>query len=152
MWGRRQFLKVVGGLMGVGAWSTEILAAFQTAWREAFALKGQSAVLEALGIVEPVIENPEGIEFIAPEIAENGAVVPIEVTSHLPETVRILILVQKNPNTLAADNQFYEHMHPHVALRLKLAETTEVRALVKSASGWSAVGKLVKVTLGGCGG
>lgn len=92
------------------------------------------------------------IGFKAPEIAENGAVVPVEVTSAIPATRSIAIVVVKNPHPLSADFQFPEGTEPFVATRIKVSETSEVIALVRTDAGFFTARRTVKVTLGGCGG
>lgn len=93
------------------------------------------------------------IAFIAPEIAENGAQVVIEVTSNIPGSQSISIFVEKNPMPLAATFNFANGALPQVRVPLKMAETSRVRAVVRTADGklWHAQ-REIKVTLGGCGG
>ncbi len=93
------------------------------------------------------------ILFTAPEIAENGAQVVIEVSSNLPGSQTISIFVEKNPMPLAASFSFANGALPQVRVPLKMAETSRVRAVVKTADGkqWHAQ-REIKVTLGGCGG
>src|SRR5256885_1947487 len=84
-------------------------------------------------------ESPEGytaesaaIKPTSPGIAENGAVVPVSVESALPKTQMIAILVEKNPNTLSADFEIPEGTDPFVTTRVKMAETSNIYALVKA--------------------
>ena len=124
----------------------------QPAWNAAaFSALGEAEVLAALGLhATPRLDAR--VRFEAPEIAESGAVVPVEVVSDVPTTRRVVLLALRNPNTLVADFQFGSRLLPQVATRIKLAETTEVVALVQSDEGLFAARRLVKVTLGGCGG
>lgn len=92
------------------------------------------------------------ITLTGPDIAENGAVVPISVTTTLPKTSQIVILVEKNPNTLAADFGIPEGTDATVTTRVKLGQSTDVYALVKADGKLYYAKKEVKVTLGGCGG
>lgn len=87
-----------------------------------------------------------------PEIAENGAVVPISVSSSLPNVTSISILVPENPFTLVASYKLAEGAMPSVGCRLKMAKTSNVIAVVESEGKLYAASKEVKVTLGGCGG
>jgi len=87
-----------------------------------------------------------------PEIAENGAVVPIAVASTLPNVTGIAILVLENPNTLAAAYKIPEGTEASVASRLKMAKTSKVMAVVESGGKLFTATKEVKVTVGGCGG
>jgi sulfur-oxidizing protein SoxY len=151
---RRNVLRALLAL-SLGPWTLgSVLAAvgFAPRDRRAFALKGEREVLRSLGIDEGALKTSDALDLFAPEIAENGAVVPIELLSRYPDTFRALILVEKNPNTLAALQWFSPRMVPKLALRIKLAETSEVSAFVETATGWYVARKLVKVTVGGCGG
>ena len=88
----------------------------------------------------------------APEIAENGAVVPISVTTSLPNVQQIAILVEKNPNALSANFTIPPGTEAYVSTRVKMAQTSNVHALAKVDGKWLVASKEIKVTLGGCGG
>ena len=92
------------------------------------------------------------IKLDAPEIAENGGVVPIAVTTTLPDVTSIAFIVAENPNALAASYKIPEGTVPAVANRLKMAKTSSVIALVESGGKLYSATKEVKVTVGGCGG
>ena len=92
------------------------------------------------------------INLDAPEIAENGAVVPIAVTSTLPKVTGIAILVLENPNILAAAYKIPDGTEAAAASRLKMAKTSKVVAIVESDGKLFSATKEVKVTVGGCGG
>jgi len=87
-----------------------------------------------------------------PEIAENGAVVPVGVTSRIPKTESIAILIEKNPNMLAAVFDIPTGTEPVISTRVKMAQTSNIYALVKAEGRYYVAAKEVKVTLGGCGG
>jgi sulfur-oxidizing protein SoxY len=129
---------------------TEVLAADE--WnRAAFDSKDAGVALKALGA--DAAADSKDIVLTAPEIAENGAVVPITVVSNIPKTISIAVLSLKNPLPLAAAFDFSEGAVPEIQVRVRLAETTAVRAVVKTADGkFYATQKDVKVTVGGCGG
>lgn len=93
------------------------------------------------------------IVFTAPEIAENGAQVVLEITSNIPGSQTISLFVERNPMPLAASFNFANGALPQVRVPLKMAESTRVRAVVKTVDGklWHAQ-REVKVTLGGCAG
>ena len=95
---------------------------------------------------------PDKVSLDAPEIAENGAVVPISVTSSLANVTSISILVAENPNALAASYKIPAGTLPSVANRLKMAKTTNVIAVVEAGGKLYSTSKEVKVTVGGCGG
>jgi sulfur-oxidizing protein SoxY len=88
----------------------------------------------------------------APDIAENGAVVPIDVVSNIPNTSSIAILVKKNPFPLAALFEFSNGALADVSVRLKVAETSAIIAIAKADGKTYTAQKEVKVTVGGCGG
>lgn len=87
-----------------------------------------------------------------PEIAENGAVVPVSVSSTLPGINSIALFAELNPVPLTIQLFVTPDIAPELSTRLKLAETSYVHALVETDKGWFSVKKLVKVTIGGCGG
>jgi sulfur-oxidizing protein SoxY len=93
-----------------------------------------------------------GIAVTGPDIAENGAVVPVSVTSSVPGTEFMAILVEKNPNPLSAAFTVPEGTEPAISTRVKMGSTSNVHALVKANGKWLIASKEIKVTLGGCGG
>lgn len=119
--------------------------------KAAFTATNFNDALKAYGA--QVSTESREITFNAPEIAENGAQVVIEISSNLPGSQTIAIFAQKNPMPLAANLSFSNGAQPQVRLPLKLAETTRLRAVVKTTDGkiWHAQ-REVKVTLGGCAG
>ena len=92
------------------------------------------------------------VAITGPEIAENGAVVPVTVVSKLPDTEYMAILVEKNPNPLSAAFTLPEGTEPVIGTRVKMGGTSNVHALVKAGGKWFVASKEIKVTLGGCGG
>ena len=96
--------------------------------------------------------DSKDITITSPDIAENGAVVPIAVTSAIPKTEAIYILVEKNPFPLTASFTIPEGTDPYVATRAKMGESSKVYAVVKADGKLYATSKETKVTLGGCGG
>lgn len=88
----------------------------------------------------------------APDIAENGAVVPIEIASTVPNTQQISVFIDKNPLPLAASFDFANGAQPSVAVRLKMGQTSNIRAVAKADGKFYSATKEVKVTVGGCGG
>jgi len=156
---RREMLKTAGTTAVFGVLAAAGLArpgparAQSAAWnKEAFASKSLADVVKAYGGagVEPTSDVSWGS---TPEIAENGAVVPISVTSRIPNTESIAILIEKNPNALAARFTFPSGTDPTVSTRVKVGQSSNVHALIKTTDGKYFVStKEVKVTLGGCGG
>ena len=92
------------------------------------------------------------IHFKAPEIAENGAIVPIEIESRVPGTETIFVLAEKNPQPLAASFSFLNGTEPFVATRIKMSESAKVLVVVRAAGRFYATSRDIKVTIGGCGG
>jgi sulfur-oxidizing protein SoxY len=117
----------------------------------AFEAKNLADVMRALGSGAPA-PSPE-VTITAPDIAENGAVVPVVAATALPGAKRLMLLVEKNPATLSAVFDISEVLEPQVATRIKMAQTSNVFAvaIAKDDRVYFA-SKEVKVTLGGCGG
>ena len=126
-------------------------AAFAADWNQkAFDAKTLKDAFDALGADGRA--DSADIVMVAPEIAENGAVVPIGATSKIPGTESIAILIAKNPNPLAAVFEIPAGTEPGVMTRVKLAQTSDVYVLVKAHDKYFATKKEIKVTIGGCGG
>jgi sulfur-oxidizing protein SoxY len=151
---RRMILKcaVAGGLAGLGISGSAVLSsAYAKDWpQEAFKQKSEADALKSL--YGKTAEASDKVNLDAPEIAENGAVVPIAVSSTLPNVTGIAILVLENPFTLAAAYKIPEGTTASVSNRLKMAKTTKVVAVVESGGKLYSATKEVKVTVGGCGG
>ena len=150
---RREVVKVTGvfavmasaGLLG----ATEAFAQ-QQARNKAFEAKTLDETVKALG--GAALTQSADISITAPDIAENGAVVPVAVTSKIPNTQNIYILVEKNLNSLSAGFGIPAGTEANVATRVKMAQTSNVHAVVKADNKFYVATKEVKVTLGGCGG
>jgi sulfur-oxidizing protein SoxY len=121
------------------------------AWnKEAFGAKSAPDALKSIGAANATPSKEIVIE--APEIAENGAVVPIEITSNLPGTRSIAVLVDNNPFPLVGKFDFLEGAVPFVKLNVKMGETSEVRVVAQAGGRNYVANKEIKVTIGGCGG
>ena len=118
--------------------------------KAAFDTKNLQDTVKALG--GAAAAESKDISIASPDIAENGAVVPIAVESRLPRTQAIAILIEKNPNTLSAEFAIPAGTDPFVSTRVKMAETSNVYALVIADGKYFHAVKEIKVTLGGCGG
>ena len=118
--------------------------------KAAFDTKSFADAVKALG-GPPAVESKD-VLLDGPDIAENGAVVPFTITSRVPGTESIAVLIEKNPNTLAANFDIPKGTDPFVNTRVKLAESSKVYALVKADGKYYYAAKEVKVTIGGCGG
>jgi sulfur-oxidizing protein SoxY len=118
--------------------------------KAAFDAKSMADTLKAMGIAQPA--DSKDVQVTGPDIAENGAVVPVGVTSAIPGTTMMAILIDKNPNALAASFTLPEGTEANVQTRVKMGQTSNVYALVKAGDKFYMATKEIKVTLGGCGG
>ena len=126
-------------------------AALAAAWnKEAFGARSAADALKSLGAPNPVASKEVVIE--APQIAENGAVVPIEVTSNVPGTTSIAVLIEKNPFPLAGKFDFMEGALPFIKINVKMGESSEVRVVAEAGGKHYVATREIKVTIGGCGG
>ncbi|MEO1766235.1 thiosulfate oxidation carrier protein SoxY [Thiobacter aerophilum] len=152
---RRTFIKGAGaaGTVAVAVAAglikpTEVLA---SEWNKAaFEAKGVADALKAIGVASAA--DSKDIQIKAPDIAENGAVVPVEVTSNIAGTEAIALLVEKNATPLVADFALSNGAVGYVSTRIKMGQTSNVRVVVKAGGKYYAAVKEVKVTIGGCGG
>jgi sulfur-oxidizing protein SoxY len=126
---------------------TEVLADWNKA---AFDAKSMGDAMKGLGGAMPA--DSKDIVIKAPDIAENGAVVPVEVTSNIPGTTRISIFAEKNPNPLVGSYDFTDGTQGFISTRIKMSATALVRAVVVANGKSYTATKEVKVTIGGCGG
>ena len=153
---RRNALKATGGAAVLGLAMVAGLFRPGSAWAEtwnkqAFEVKSLADAVKAMGGSTPV--ESKDIQFAnTPDIAENGAVVPFTIVSKIPKTEQIALLVEKNPNILAASFTIPEGTEPWINTRAKMGQTSNVIALVKADGKYYYALKEVKVTLGGCGG
>jgi sulfur-oxidizing protein SoxY len=118
--------------------------------KAAFEAKSMADTLKALGVAATT--DSKDVQVAGPDIAENGAVVPVGVSTTLPNVTMVAILIEKNPNALAASFTLPEGTEPNVNTRVKMGQTSNVYALVKSDGKFFMATKEIKVTLGGCGG
>ena len=152
---RRTFLKGAGAASTVAVAvaagllkPTEVLAA---EWNKAaFDAKGVPDALKALNSTGAA--DSKDITIKAPDIAENGAVVPVEVTSKIAGTTNIALLVEKNAAPLTANFDLANGADGYVSTRIKMGQTSNVRVVVKAGGKSYTAVKEVKVTIGGCGG
>ena len=152
---RREVLKTSGGasllaLVAAAGWLKPGDALAQgAAWNKAaFETHSLDETMKALGGGAPA--QSKDIVFVStPDIAENGAVVPVGVSSSIPKTA---ILVEKNPNMLTAVFDIPAGTDPAVSTRIKMGQSSNVYALVKADGKYYVASKEIKVTLGGCGG
>jgi sulfur-oxidizing protein SoxY len=125
--------------------------ALAQAWNEAaFTGKSIPDAMKALGAQGAA--SSDAILIKAPEIAENGAVVPIAIESRLPGTESIALLIEKNPSPLAASFGIPAGTDANVSTRVKMGTSSDVYAVVRAEGKYYVAKKEIKITLGGCGG
>ncbi len=124
----------------------------QAAWPQAaFETKSIADAVKALGGGAPVASGE--VTLTGPDIAENGAVVPVGAATTAAGAKRLLLLVEKNPNALAAVFELTDAIEPNISTRVKMAQTSNVYAVALMGDGRALYAmKEIKVTLGGCGG
>jgi sulfur-oxidizing protein SoxY len=149
---RREMLKrsagVAGLLAGLGLLPQAAQAAYATA---AFEAKTMADLVKALGIAAP--SESKDVTLQGPDIAENGAVVPVSCATALPGVKRLLILVEKNPSMLCAMFDVSDAIEPAFTTRVKMGQSSNVIAIALMGDGKVLfTQKEIKVTLGGCGG
>jgi sulfur-oxidizing protein SoxY len=121
------------------------------AWNKgAFEAKSTADAMKALGMANAA--ESKDIQIRAPEIAENGAVVPIDITSNIPGTSSISVFIDKNPFPYTGTFDVSQGALPFVHLRVKIGESSPVRVVVAAGGKHFTTAKEVKVTIGGCGG
>ncbi|WP_293267777.1 thiosulfate oxidation carrier protein SoxY [Neptunomonas sp.] len=149
---RRTVVKAIamgGALMGASVLMPRIALA---AWsKEAFEAKEQTAAMKALFGSDGLEESAE-VNLKAPDIAENGAVVPVTVTSSMSGVESMSIFIEGNPSPLAAEFMIPVGTKADVSTRVRMGKTTKVTAVVKANGKLYSAAKEVKVTIGGCGG
>lgn len=151
---RRTFLKntfatgVLGVAVGTGLLKpSNVLAA----WPEnAFSAKSLDDALSGLNAGDA--SDSAKINIKAPDIAENGAVVPITISTDIAGVEKISVLVEKNPQPLAASFDLTSKCDGFISTRIKMGETSNVIAVVQAGGKTYKAQKTVKVTIGGCGG
>ncbi|MEZ5702833.1 MAG: thiosulfate oxidation carrier protein SoxY [Burkholderiaceae bacterium] len=117
--------------------------------RASFQVKTLDDALKAIGGTPAASDQ---VSVVAPDIAENGAVVPVGATSNLPNTTDIYLIVEKNPTPLSCAFMIPAGTAADVQTRLKMGQSTNVVAVVKADGKLYSATKETKVTLGGCGG
>ena len=149
---RRTFLRLAGAtVITAGTSLLKIGSAFAAVWnKNGFESKVTADVLKALGVTATA--SSKDILIAAPDIAENGAQVPVTVTSKIANTQSISILADKNPFPLTSTFDFSNGAEGYVSTKLKMGQTSNVIAVVKADGKFFTASKEIKVTIGGCGG
>ena len=149
---RREMLARSATVAGLLAAAGFLPASAQAAWPQAaFDAKNLADAVKALGGGAPAASND--VTITGPDIAENGAVVPVGAATALPGVKRLLLLVEKNPNVLAAVFDVTDAVEANVNTRVKMGQSSNVFAVAMMNDGKVLYAvKEIKVTLGGCGG
>jgi sulfur-oxidizing protein SoxY len=155
MFARREFLNrsaKVATLLAAIATLPRAAFAQAAAWNSAaFDAKTMADVMKALGAGAPA--ESKDVSVTGPDIAENGAVVPVGVATTLPGVKKLLLLVEKNPSTLSAAFDVSDAVEANFSTRVKMSQSSNVYAVALMADGKALFAqKEIKVTLGGCGG
>jgi len=146
---RRMIIKSSLALLALASLPRLLMAA---AWpQKTFNSPAASEALTAL-LGTDVTTPSDKIELKVPEIAENGAVVPVTIKTSLENVESISIVVKNNPRPMAATFEIPPGTLPRIATRIKMGETSDVMAVVKTSNGIYSTSSEVKVTIGGCGG
>ena len=144
----KQSAKLAGLLAATGLFPQYALAAWNTG---AFEAKNVADVAKAFGASAPAAST--SVTLTAPDIAENGAVVPMGVATTLPNVKHMLVLVEKNPSTLVAKFDVTDAVDANFLTRAKMGQSSDVYAVAIGNDGKAYYAKKeIKVTLGGCGG
>jgi len=143
-----QHSAVVAGLLAAAGLLPGSALAFNA---KAFDAKNVADALKALGAAAPV--ESKDVTIIGPDIAENGAVVPLGASTTLAGVKQLLILVEKNPSSLVAVFNLSDSVDANMSTRAKMGQSSDVYAVAVMNDGRTLFAKKeVKVTLGGCGG
>jgi sulfur-oxidizing protein SoxY len=149
---RREMLARSATVAGLLAAAGLLPTPAQAAWSQAaFEAKSMADAVKALGGGAPV--ESKDVSITGPDIAENGAVVPVGCATTLPGVKRLLLLVEKNPSVLAAVFDVTDAIEANINTRVKMGQSSNVFAVAMMGDGKVLfAGKEIKVTLGGCGG
>lgn len=144
---RRAFLQKITALTALALLPLRLIAG---EWNKvAFDAKTLPEALKGVGLVNAV--ESKDIFIKAPDVAENSAVVPIEVTCKIPDTRIISIFADKNPQPLIAQFNIAEGVEPYVSIRIKMGDTGNIRVVAQAGDKQYVATRKVEVTVGGCG-
>ena len=149
---RREMLSRSAQVAGLLAAAGVLPATAHAAWPQtAFEAKTLADAAKAFGGGAPAANA--GVTITGPDIAENGAVVPVGCATTLPGVTRLMLLVEKNPSVLAAAFDVTDAVEPNLNTRVKMGQSSNVYAVAMTGDGKVFFAqKEIKVTLGGCGG
>jgi len=152
---RRKLLKFAGAAgataVAIGAGVLKAGVAFAAAWNKAgFEAKVTAEALKSLGASGA--QTSKDIVITAPDIAENGAQVPVTVASRIANTQSISIIADKNPFPLTSTFDLSNGAEGYISTKLKMGQTSNIIVVVRADGKFFTAAKEVKVTIGGCGG
>lgn len=148
---RRTFIRLAGATVVTAGGLLKIGNALAAVWNKSgFESKVTADALKALGVTGAA--SSKDIVISAPDIAENGAQVPVAITSKIPDTQSISIIADKNPFPLTSTFEFSNGAEGYVSTKLKMGQTSNIIAVVKAGGKFFTASKEIKVTIGGCGG
>lgn len=151
---RRNVLKSAAGAstvaVAIAAGLLKPTMALAGAPRTVFEAKNVGDAMKGVGA--SAAADSKDITIKAPDIAENGAVVPVEITSKIAGTTSIAIIAEKNVTPLVADFDLMNGAQGFISTRIKMGQTSLIRAVVTAGGKSYTAAKEVKVTIGGCGG
>lgn len=151
---RRTFIK--GSMIAITAMATGMagllkpVIAFAARNSEAFAAETETDAIAAFFPGEEIVAS-DAIEINSHDVVENGAVVPVEIRTSLPDIKSITILVEKNPNPLIASFNLAPECSGTIATRIKVAEPSDIIAIARSGEKLFSKRRFVEVVAGGCG-
>ncbi len=149
---RRQFFKSVAGTIAYAAVISTVPERVFAAWNQKAFMSETMAAAIAAKYGNLPIEDSAAIQIKSPEIAENGAYVPVSVATTIAGASNITIFSEANFAPLVASFDILPRMRPDVSLRLRMAKTANLVVLVQAGGKLYKAVKEVKVTIGGCGG
>jgi sulfur-oxidizing protein SoxY len=148
---KRTFLQQTTGLLTLSLFSgfNSVMAGWQ---KELFSHASAEDLIKSLTNNAELTVN-DAIHIKAPEIAENGAVVPITVNASITNVNKISILVDNNPSPLTSSYDINPQLEAYVSTRVKMAKSSNIIAIVSTTDNqFFTASKSIKVTIGGCGG
>ncbi len=153
---RREFLTILTGALAAMLPINALAELLNQTWnKSAFEATKLDEAIKGLNISTETpskdIEPSKNIEIVAPDRAENGAVVQIEITSNITNTESITVLVEHNPTPLIGTFSFSNGALPFVITRIKMAEDSDLKVIVKAGSQYFTASKKVVVLENGCG-
>jgi len=146
---RRTVLQATGAMATLVSLGIVTAQQAHAAGRPGFDARTLQDAIRALGGAPATSDQ---ISIVSPDIAENGAVVPVTTISRLPKTTEMFVLVERNPLPMTAAFTIPEGTEAEIQTRLRMGESSNIMAIVRADGRLFSAVKETKVTLGGCGG